>query len=315
MHTNEKYVARVFLKLKIHESNGNAFEKLFTDIMRYAHKDFIQMKPQGKKGDRGNDGYHPTAGHYYQVFAPENPADDAKRGKAATKAATDFKKLRDHWHDTYPISRFSFVFNDKYLGSFEEIEKACKKIKEDHGLADSGSFCANNLEDKFFMLADDEIFTIVGAIPNPDTIQNLDYSLLGEVIKAVHAASSALTATSALTAPQFDAKIVFNGLGEHPAALLKVANFQSGSLNAYFKQNSNFAKQTLRDELNQLYLDVKVSTTPDPAGTIAHGDLIFFELLRRMSPRHEKAIQDAALVVMAYYFESCDVFEDPAGKA
>lgn len=280
MHINEKYVARIFLQLRIHECNGSAFEKLFTDIMRYAHKDFIQIKPQGAKGDRGNDGYHPSAGHYFQVYAPENPADMRERGKAATKAATDFKKLRHHWHTTHPINRYSFVFNDKYLGSFEEIEKACEKIKKDHGLAESGSFCANNLEDKFFALADDEIFAIVGAIPNPDTIQSLDYSVLGDVIKAVHDASSTVKATSTLTAPEFDAKITFNGLGELSTALLKVANIQSGSLSAYFKRNSTFAKQTLRDELNQLYLNTKATTVADTTGSITHGDLVFFELLR-----------------------------------
>lgn len=312
MHTNEKYVARALLKLKIHETDGSAFETLFTNIMQYAHTDFVQIKPQGNKGDRSNDGYHPGVGHYYQVYAPENPADESKRGKAATKAAKDFKGLRAYWHEKNPIQRFSFVFNDKYKGSFPEIEAALKTIKDEHALAACESFRACNLEDKFFTLADDQIFAVVGTIPNPDTIQNLDYSLLNEVINAVHAASSTVTAASALNAPNFDDKIAFNGLGEHAATLLRFASYHVGALDAYFSLNSNFAKHTLRGELNRLYLDAKATTAPDHDGIIAHGDLIFFELLKRMTPRDGTAIQTAALVVMAYYFESCDVFDDPS---
>lgn len=154
---------------------------------------------------------------------------------------------------------------------------------------------------------------IVGNIPDPETIQNLDYSLLNEVIQEVHARSSTATAQSGLNAPKFDDKIKFNELSEHPATLLKNASYQSGALEHYFSQNSTFAKQTLRDELNRMYLDAKTTTPPDDAGELSHGDLVFFELLNRMTPRDEKAIQDAALVVMAYYFESCDVFDDPSG--
>ncbi len=162
-------------------------------------------------------------------------------------------------------------------------------------------------------LADDQILMVVGNIPDPDTIQNLDYSLLNEVIQEVHARSSTTTAQSGLIAPQFDEKIAFNGLSDLPATLLKNASYQSGALEHYFSQNSTFAKQALRDELNRLYLDAKATRAPDPDGVIAHSDLIFFDLLRQMTPRDQKPIQDAALVVMAYYFESCDVFDDPTG--
>ena len=48
------------------------------------------------------------------------------------------------------------------------------------------------------------------------------------------------------------------------------------------------------------------------------GDLVFFRLADEMTPplRSTKeyqaaAVQDAVFVVMAYYFEACDIFEDP----
>lgn len=122
MHTNERLIARVKLRLRIYESDGSAFETLFTTVMDYAHDDFVQIKPQGTYGDRKNDGYHPETGHYYQVYAPENPADDKARGKAATKAADDFQGLRDFWHDKYPVKGYSFVFKTSSRAVFQRLK-------------------------------------------------------------------------------------------------------------------------------------------------------------------------------------------------
>jgi uncharacterized membrane protein len=49
----------------------------------------------------------------------------------------------------------------------------------------------------------------------------------------------------------------------------------------------------------------------------------FFDLLEQVTPpllprvlkRERAAAQEAAIVVMAYYFEACDIFEDPNASA
>jgi hypothetical protein len=72
MNSQEKALARKMFKLKIHESNGQAFEDLFTSIMNYAESDFQAIKPWGNIGDRKNDGYIESKGIFFQVFAPED---------------------------------------------------------------------------------------------------------------------------------------------------------------------------------------------------------------------------------------------------
>ena len=57
---------------KIHKSDGQAFEDIFTSIMNYVDNDFMSIKPWGNIGDRKNDGYIKRTGTYYQVFAPED---------------------------------------------------------------------------------------------------------------------------------------------------------------------------------------------------------------------------------------------------
>ena len=129
MTHQEKALARKLFKLKVHENDGNAFEQLFTQIMNYAHSGFKQIKPQGQIGDRKNDGYVPSLGHYYQVYAPENPTAKQTQATAVTKAKDDFQGLIDAWHKTHPIKGYRFVFNDKYRGSFPTIEQDLADIK------------------------------------------------------------------------------------------------------------------------------------------------------------------------------------------
>ena len=65
MDVQQKLDVRKAFKLRIHESNGNAFEDLFCDVMRASNKNFKKVKPQGRIGDRKNDGFIQSEGKYY----------------------------------------------------------------------------------------------------------------------------------------------------------------------------------------------------------------------------------------------------------
>jgi hypothetical protein len=91
MTKEERALARIIFHKKVLASDGQAYEDLFVAIMQKACKEFRPVKPQGTLGDRKNDGYDPTTGHYYQVFAPE----DASKSTAAAvaKLKADFAGL------------------------------------------------------------------------------------------------------------------------------------------------------------------------------------------------------------------------------
>ncbi len=298
------------LKNRVFQSDGQAYEDLFTQIMGYAYRDFVQVKPQGSIGDRKNDGYIPNIGHYFQVYAPEKPSDSVS--KAVNKVREDFDGLREYWDDKQPIHAFSFVFNDKYKGTFPGIEAVLLELKSKHGLRECGCFLAKHLEDTLFLLTDDQIFTVTGNIPDPAKIKDIDYSVFGEVIKAILAASKTIDATTVYEVPDFEQKLQFNGLSQHSASMLRVASYQSGHLEHYFSRNSTFARQDLRDAMNRLYSAARTQDHLDNLDNETRGDVIFFQILREITPSDSRLAQDAALVVMAYFFESCDIFEDPS---
>ncbi len=67
--------------------------------------------------------------------------------------------------------------------------------------------------------------------------------------------------------------------------------------------NSDFLADTLRDKVNEVYSEERESHV---------GDELFWSIVDRLSPRTEQIYQITVIVIMAKYFETCDIFEDPS---
>jgi hypothetical protein len=303
--------------LRVHEAKGTEFQGLFERVMQLRYpKDFLTIKPYGNVGDRKNDGYLPSSGTYHQVYAPEQPQANKTVIIAAKKAKTDFEGLKRQWNHATPIKAFRFVFNDEYTGCPADVALACTALAKQHKIA-CMPFLAQHLEDEAMKLTPDQILEIIRTpIPRPDLIPNVDFSVLTEIINHVMGNPIPITKDGVLKAPDFTEKIEFNGLSTIVGHLLHTAGRQIDAVNDYFSRNSNFAKQSLRDKLNALYVQSKTRFRKKKDKP-TYGDLVFFDLLGGMISAKLKsgpgyvAAQTASLVVMGYYFESCDVFETP----
>ena len=283
--------------------------------MQYRDPNFVPIRPYGNIGDRKNDGYIPATGTYFQVYAPEDPSGQNPT-KAATKAARDFAGLVKHWNPTTPIRVFRFVYNDAYRGSTPLIEEALGRIRKEYSI-DARVFLAKDLEEEVQQLPEDALADVInGPIPRPDLWPSVDFSILREVVTHVLATKEPLSATSLLKVPDFKGNIEFNGLTHNVAALLTVGSYQNEAIADYFSTNATFARQQLRDHLAALYLESRRKIGATAAQAQETGDLVFFDLLTALTPirlpqARRASAQEAAIVVMAYYFEACDVFEDP----
>lgn len=163
MNDNSRSFARNMFRLRVHESDGQAYEDLFVRIMGYAKPRFKPVRAHGKIGDRKNDGYESKSGSYYQVYAPEDIRKN--QGDALKKLRRDFKGLKAFWDGIYRIRRYFFVINDKYQGVSPNIEKELASIGVKHQLEECDVLLAKDLEDILFSLADDLIISIVGHVP------------------------------------------------------------------------------------------------------------------------------------------------------
>lgn len=308
MERDERVFARTLFRNKIFSSDGQAFEDLFVDVMQRGNNDFVSVKPQGTIGDRKNDGYDKKRGCYYQVFAPENPR--LREQQAVSKLKRDFRGLKAYWDTVTPVQEFHFVFNDKYNGSFPTIETNLSKIKVSHKLRHCTCFLSKHLEEQLFGLEDDHILSVVGYLPSLTQVRRLDYSVLHEVIGHILGYEEKKGSKTKLNPPDFTKKIKFNSLGKQASAYLNAASYRVGILEKYFAANTGFVKQELRDTFNEMYKKAKKKKFRALAGS-SREDLIFTHILETSSPKNTIPVREAVLVLMAYFFESCDIFEDP----
>lgn len=301
MDNARKTIARILFQNKIHKANGQKFEDMFTAILNYAESDFQQIKPWGCIGDRKCDGYIRSKGIFYQVFAPE------EIGKSyvsvVTKIEKDFNGLVSQWN---PVNEFYFVINDKYLGVNADCEQKLQKVKSDNNLLSAGFLTAKDLENLLFGLSDDQIFLVVGFLPDPIHLKTINYSILNEVIEFVMKSPLSNCAVNKSTVPDWDEKVKFNQLSSISSNSLSNGYLQIGALENYLKNNGKFLATELQKRLYQIYHDEKIKNKI--------GDGLFWAVVNEASPKAESMYQAAVIVLMAKYFESCDIFEDPAGK-
>lgn len=308
MELYKRDLARTKFRLEIYESKGKAFQDFFTRVMTKANSDFQAVKPQGKIGDQKNDGFLPSMGIYYQVYAPETPSE--KISDAIKKCKDDFGGLVTSWNHETPIKEFYFAYNDEYRGSYPELLHTLASMQSENPTIKIGLFLPKDLEDVFLDLSEEKIQDVIGYIPQPDGIEGVDYDVLTNVVK--HLLDNLKTVSNAenLRVPDFSKKMQFNKLSHEVSALLTTANFQASVLYDFFQNNSDFSRQALRDIFSELYRN---GLQEYPEETPNRPDLIFFSIVKKAQPTQSKTkwSEDAVLVLMSYFFESCDIFEEP----
>jgi hypothetical protein len=305
MTKEEKYIARLMFKTKIHELDKQSFEDFFVHIMQNVDADFKAVKPQGSYGDRKNDGFNDIAGEYYQVYGPEDVK--LKEDEANDKLEEDFKGLVKYWKEKgFTINKYYFVVNDKYKGAYPTLHVKAKKLTTDYKI-DCTICTAKNLEDKFLLLDEHQIIDVIGFLPNALEIESPNYDVMHEVIKHLLKIEVPSILEQIPDDINFDNKIVFNSLSRTISEYLNAGRRQNFAIKEYFELNSQFTKEELRNIFTGIYRKAVVEISDSPT----KNDEIFQYILEIASPNKTKAIYDSVYVLMSYYFEYCDIFETP----
>jgi|SRR5699024_7430356 len=307
MNTNEKYIARIMFQLKVHKSDGQLYENLFSKIMTKHNPNFRMIKPYGNIGDRKNDGFDKKSGIYYQVYAPEDVEKTKTITVAISKLREDFKGLKKHWDAICKIKEFYYVVNDKYKGLPPQVEQEILLLGSEHTNVVCDSFCSHNLETIFMGLSTDDIIDIVGIIPTEE-ISFLDFDVLNKSVEYIMNSEVDVSQDTYVENPDFEYKIKFNKLSPKVANLLTVASYQIGDLEAYFAATGEYVKSELKSRFSKLYDESKKEINESDQ---SFPDKRFFYILDNAAPNGKKAVKDATLVLMSFYFEACDIFEKP----
>lgn len=305
MTRDEKYLARIILKNKFYEADKQSFEDLFTKIMQNNDSNFKQIKPQGSLGDGKCDGFNEQKEEYYQVYAPEELS--GKETTMLSKMDASIKGLIDFWQNKgFNVKKFYYVIKDDYKNVYASVFTNAKAISLKYNL-DCEILTCKDLEDVFLKLNDDQIMNVIGMLPDPLNIDYVDYSTMHDVIGFLLKSKVPKISEQIPETPNFDRKIQFNSLSSITASFLNAGQRQSFVIKEYFELNSKFIKEDLRQIFNDIYKNA-VKEIPDSE---TKNDEIFQYILDKSSPIDNFAHYSAVYILMAYYFEYCDIYETP----
>lgn len=294
----------------IYSKSAQAFEDFFCKIMKAADDKFNKVKASGRKGDNSCDGFNDKTGIYYLCYSPEDIKKKITQKNAITKITKDLKGILQKWPG---IKIIKYVINDKFFGVSPEIHKLIfdlrKSINQNIEL-----FSMESLRNICLSLNDDVKQHILGYCPDFETSKiSVDFDTISKIVKYLEKNPLLDNYDDNLSVPDFTEKITFNKLSEKVAIQLNSAKLYISKVDDFFNNNPTYDKEKLRNYIHQIYLSAKneIGKLKDD-----YADCIFIYILKRLVYEpSSKAVVDNAIVIIATFFESCDVFEEPVYEA
>lgn len=274
------------------EKKGNEFQDWFATIMEKRFPgDFIRVRPWGMAGDRKNDGYVRSKRWLFQVYAPS----EMTAKEAVAKIEEDYNGALPCWEQYFDT--WIFMHNSK-LGLGPDVTA---KLLELNGVGPPAvvPWGFEELRRVVFELASEELASLFGPVPRRRDMVNLGLDCLSPVLDHIAALEPNLDPD--LRPPPAD-KIDSNMLSEHVAILLKAGMSRVDLVKKYFRVQPG-RRDEIAESFRHRYDEVRSDgLTPDE---------IFADLQRHAAgdglPSPSR--QCAALAVLAFFFEECDIFE------
>lgn len=284
------------LELDYIKQKATTFQDWFSEIMEKRFpSDFQRVRPWGHVGDRKNDGYLKSARMLFQAYAPN----ELTSASAISKIEEDFRGALPFWKIHFDT--WVFVHNSReglgpdVLSKLLTLEVATGVNMKNWGFEE--------IRKLVFELDDVEIASLLGPAPSNDEVDKVNFSSLQLVLETIGRREPSQDPD---LRPVPQDKIKINALSPDVETLLRGGMRKSNLVSELF---NTWYDPKLGDEIaanfNNRYEECKKATLPP--------DKIFEELhkfaggLKRGSVQHEASV----LAVLAYFFERCDIFENP----
>ncbi len=282
------------------KSKGNTFQEFFEKLMGLAYKtDFMACRPWGNRGDRKNDGFLKLERKLFQVYAPN----EMKESKATKKITEDFEGAKKYWRTHF--NKWAFVHNAE-----DGLPPHVQQVLLDFQQANQGisveTWGLEELRTVFRKISLEDRQIWLGVAPTTETRMRLGFRDLHPVLENLAGRSTSLNLPVTDVPP---GKIEANALSESVTILIKEGMSKADLVRQFFDQwYDPELGEKIADSFQRRYKQLKDQRiTPNS---------IFIELQtwaggeQRGTPEHELAV----LTVLAYYFERCDIFEEPGRK-
>ncbi|MEV8609472.1 ABC-three component system protein [Amycolatopsis sp. NPDC051373] len=285
-------------ELALHKHKATAFQDHFNDVMEAVHgPDFIRVRPAGNTGDRKCDGYLQSDDTVFQVYAPTV----VKLSSWVNKVDEDFTGAKAQWS---MMRSWTFVHN-QHDGLPADVAQALLKLKTDHPDLVIEQWPPTHLLEMTADLSEDRLVRVFGHPPREQEMRILDRGDIAEAVAGLALESISWTPDAADLPVVDPRKLDYNQLSEYPRRLITAGIAQAGMVEGYFDNNPD---PTLRDRAGML---MKVEWLNLQRHGNA-GDEAFHALYARVAANAEGSREaTASLALLAYLFESCDIFGNP----
>ena len=285
------------LKCELFERTGKSFQDFFEQIMQKADASFKMVKPVGREGDWKADGYSSDSKTVYQCYAPEALV----VAKAVEKIKEDFEGAKKRWQDK--MQQWAFVWSSERALP-PQVIAVLEDLKSTHQSPQIVDVGRAGLWDivKHLSLADRQ--SLLGIVPALSTAPITTAVEIQVLMKYLGKQTPITEDTAGFDLTAIAEKLQRNRLSQAvtnmvmpsvPVAKL-VHKFVTGMPNPEFSQ-------AIAVELGERYKELAVSTDDS--------DVIFGSIIKYVLGEHhlEPKFFWAAVGIVTYYFELCDIFE------
>lgn len=292
--SNDAYQILAF-KLKLHTLVGEAFQVFINELMQYAYPGkFIPTRPYGKIGDQKNDGYLLGEGCLFQVYAPR----EVKADVMVRKIKEDFDGAVKHWESH--LKKWVFIHNDM-PGLPPQVNRVILELEHEYPNIEIEVWSHIELEKIFSRLAYEDKVTWLGEGNIEE--QKVTFNEIEIVLSQIEIASTPELETELIPVPF--GKIEANGLSKEAAYFLKLGFQRTHVVDDFFaKYHDEMYGERLATKFRAKYYEIKDSDIPDAVFAKIQ---VWVGGKQRNNLKREMAI----FVILAYFFERCDIFERP----
>lgn len=291
----QKVVYQLRFRVAFLKKKGTEFQDWFVELAAHAFgPDFEAVRPYGRKGDHKCDGRRVSTGTIFQCYAPYHMTEQ----KLNKKIKEDFQGAVAHWSN---MKEWVLVHNEarglppSSIELFDQLRKEYPRITIEAWTEPTLQKLVNDLD----LPALQNIF---GFAPSRMEVETLIMEDLKPVIDLLHQKEPSPDQLS-LTPPSAE-KLQKNALSADVAGLLKLGRRKEALVETYFRKNPRpDLGERIAEEFRRRYGQLKESgKSPDE---------IFAHLQQYAGSGVNPKQQGAALAVLSYFFERCDIFEDP----
>ena len=278
------------------EKKGVEFESWFVELASHAlGADFEPVAAYGPDGDFKCDGRRLKTGTIYQCYAPHH----MKSASTTKKIDADFHGACQHWADW--MQEWTLVHNRKE-GLPPKVIQHIDQLRAQNADVAISVWGPPHLEAELFSKLDNAGWEAVfGFAPSAEGVDALVPTDIIPVIEALERETPSPSADA--IEPPSPQKLQRNDLSEDVAILLQAGRTKDALVARYFDMHpSPELGEKIAVAFRRRYAELRTEgLAPDE---------IFTKLQQNAGGGGSAKQQTAALAVLSYYFERCDIFED-----